>query len=81
MAKITSKRLRAWLDVSLWVSLQTSDADFRLSVLAGKGVMEVPPDIFEVFRRYGLVIENKGRYFLESKPFELPLLVELLVKG
>jgi len=78
--RITAKNLKAWLDLSVWICLQTCDAVFRLNMLAGKGCLEVPYDILEVFKRHGLVLENKERYFLESSPYGSPLLIELLPK-
>lgn len=78
--KTRAKELRTWLDVFVWVCLQTRATDLRLGLLSGKGCIELPPDILEVFSKYGLLIENKGRYFFESTQEGGSLLLELLPK-
>lgn len=60
---IKHKRLIVkWLHDFVSVMCDLSDADFRLAVESGFGRINVPTDIFDVFRRRGIIEHSVEKF-------------------
>lgn len=69
---MSREHLRAWLDTFLWVCEQTSNADTRTALYSGKCFIELPADIFEVFKSSQVLSELLGHYLFEPSDFTIP---------
>ncbi len=69
---MSKEYLRDWLDTFLLACLQTSNEDTIRALYAGKCFIELPTDIFEVFKDSRVLSELSGFYYFEPSDFTIP---------